>query len=123
MNKIYLPVRDKYELAFRAQPFDCALTIQLAMRPLEADAPKRANILQFELRDQHTIRMPMRSFTDSIPVLAVFKPLKRTRNLETGAIIMHIAHDDLIFGVDPFLLGQMDPLAHSTTDIFPLDVS
>lgn len=64
----------------------------------------------FARRDDVTLRMSVQPF------------LRETSMDQAYDLIMRLIHDKLVFGMDPFLLGQADILKLGTIDNFPLNV-
>lgn len=61
--------------------------------------------------------------SEAVGLRAKIKPFKsETEAGKTRDLVMRLVHDKLVFGVDPFLLGQLDSLKFDTIDNFPLNV-
>lgn len=77
-------------------------------------------LLMFPYRNQ--IGVPFVR-TDSIDLRTAVKPF--VEKIEVGEardLVMRLIHEKLVFGMDPFLLGQLDSLNFGTIDTFPLNV-
>lgn len=62
-------------------------------------------------------------FLDTISMTGRIKPLFETLEMPTAsAVTARLIHDKMTFGVDPFLLAQMDSFTLSMLDSLPLNI-
>lgn len=69
----------------------------------------------------HVLEAPFSEQNREIPL--PMSPMPQIEELSHScAFEMHIVHGNLVFGMDPFSLEQLDGLAFGTIDSFPLNV-
>ena len=66
--------------------------------------------IPFIYLDERRIPMGIRPFTE------------KRQLIDNEDLTMYLIHGKLAFGLDRFMLGQIDPLTLGTIDPFPLDV-
>lgn len=80
----------------------------------------KTRVIDFPYRDRREMDFTVR---DVIRITALIKPfIEKIQASNTYDLEMYLVHDKLVFGMDLFTLGQLDPLSFATIDTFPLNV-